>query len=199
MDKFDYDAPADLYWSDRQGPRKRPVMYRGFARSVEAICFAIEQLPLSAQPWAIIEMGDDRIEFTRPRALRQRALPADPRGWSTPRPRPGKRGTARRRESCAAAWPRKEWKIAMLSFPNFSRSYDATRHCIRFWGSDGAIEISFFLDESALIGIAVEPPSSEASLLESFDCNRERILKAARKVYERRRKGSYDLFASDLR
>jgi hypothetical protein len=50
-----------------------------------------------------------------------------------------------------------------------------------------------------LIGIAVEPPSSEASLLESFDCNRERILKAARKVYERRRKGSYDLFASDLR
>ena len=27
----------------------------------------------------------------------------------------------------------------------------------------------------------------------------ERILKAARKVYERRRKGSYDLFASDLR
>jgi hypothetical protein len=87
----------------------------------------------------------------------------------------------------------------MLSFPNFSRSYDATRHCIRFWGSDGAIEISFFLDESALIGIAVEPPSSEASLLESFDCNRERILTAARKVYERRRKGSYDLFASDLR
>ena len=69
MDKFEYDAPADLYWSDRQGPRKRPVMYRGFARSAEAICFAIEQLPPSAQPWAIMEMGDDRIEFAQIRAL----------------------------------------------------------------------------------------------------------------------------------
>ncbi len=87
----------------------------------------------------------------------------------------------------------------MLSFPNASRSYDATRRCIHFWGSDGAIEISFFLDESALIGILSEPPSSEASLLESFDQNRERILRAARKVYERRRKGSYDVFGSDFR
>jgi hypothetical protein len=86
----------------------------------------------------------------------------------------------------------------MLDFPNASRSYDATRHCIRFWGSDGAMEVSFFLDESALTGLA-GPSSSEASLLESFDQNRERILKTARKVYERRRKGSYDLFASDFR
>jgi hypothetical protein len=85
----------------------------------------------------------------------------------------------------------------MLDFPNASRSYDATRHCIRFWGSDGAMEVSFFLDESALTGLA-GPSSSEASLLESFDQNRERILKAARKVYERRRKGSYDLFATDF-
>jgi hypothetical protein len=69
MDKFEYDAPADLYWSDRQGPRKRPVMYRGFARSAEAICFAIEQLPPSAQPSAIMEMGDDRIAFAQIRAL----------------------------------------------------------------------------------------------------------------------------------
>jgi hypothetical protein len=86
----------------------------------------------------------------------------------------------------------------MLDFPNASRSYDATRHCIRFWGSDGAMEVSFFLDESALIDLA-GAPSSEASLLESFDQNRERILRTARKVYERRRKGSYDLFASDFR
>ncbi len=86
----------------------------------------------------------------------------------------------------------------MLDFPNASRSYDATRHCIHFWGNDGAMEISFFLDESALTGLA-GPPSSEASLLESFDQNRERILRTARKVYERRRKGSYNLFASDFR
>ena len=86
----------------------------------------------------------------------------------------------------------------MLDFANASRSYDATRHCIRFWGSDGAVEVSFFLDERALAGLA-GPSSSEASLLESFDQNRERILKTARAVYERRRKGSYDLFATDFR
>ncbi len=87
----------------------------------------------------------------------------------------------------------------MLNFPNTSRSYDSTRRCIHLWGSDGAIEVSFFLDEGALTGIAVDRPSSEATLLASFDQNRERILNAARKVYKRRRKGSYDLFASDLR
>jgi Protein of unknown function (DUF1488) len=87
----------------------------------------------------------------------------------------------------------------VLNFPNASRSYDATRRCVHFWGSDGAIEVSFFLEEDALIGLAIDPPSSEASLLESFDQNRDRILRAARKVYERRRKGSYDLIASDFR
>ena len=29
----------------------------------------------------------------------------------------------------------------MLKFPNASRSYDPTRHCVRFWGHDGALEI----------------------------------------------------------
>jgi hypothetical protein len=82
---------------------------------------------------------------------------------------------------------RKKWKTPMLNFPNASRSYDATRRCIHFWGSDGAMEISFFLDENALIALVGEPPSSEASFLESFDQNREHILRAARKVYERRR------------
>ncbi len=52
------------------------------------------------------------------------------------------------------------------------------------------MEISFFLDENALIALGGKPPSSEASFLESFDQNREHILRAARKVYERRRKGS---------
>lgn len=87
----------------------------------------------------------------------------------------------------------------MLSFPNASRSYDATRRCIHFWGADGALEISFFLDENALIGLASEPPSSEFALLECFDQHRERILTVARKVYDRRSKGSYDLFAFDFR
>jgi hypothetical protein len=87
----------------------------------------------------------------------------------------------------------------MLNFPNASRSYDATRRCIRFWGHDGAIEVSFFMDASALMGIAHGAPRGESSLLESFDRNRERILLTARKVYDRRRKGSYELLASDFR
>ena len=86
----------------------------------------------------------------------------------------------------------------MLNFPNEMRSYDAARRCIRFWGSDGAIEVSFFLDQSALEKIATRAPAGEASLLESFDQNRERILRTARKVYERRRKGSYELYATDF-
>jgi len=86
----------------------------------------------------------------------------------------------------------------MLNFPNESCSYDATRHCIRFWGSDGAMEVSFFLEEDALTKIAVGTPSGESSLLASFDQNRDRILRAARKVYGRRHKGSYELIADDF-
>ena len=86
----------------------------------------------------------------------------------------------------------------MLSFPNASRSYDSGRRCIRFWGHDGALEISFFMDEASLVQIAIGTPSGETALLESFDLNRERILVAARKVYERRRQGSYELASADF-
>ena len=39
----------------------------------------------------------------------------------------------------------------MIAFPNHSRSYDVTRHDVRFWGYDSAIEASFFIDEDALV------------------------------------------------
>ncbi len=45
---------------------------------------------------------------------------------------------------------------AMLNFPNISRSYDATRRCVRFWGHDGALEVSFFVEEAAVYRIAPE-------------------------------------------
>jgi hypothetical protein len=86
----------------------------------------------------------------------------------------------------------------LLNFPNESRSYDATRRRIRFWGSDGALEVSFFLEENALTKIAVGTPSGESSLLASFDQNRDRILRTARKVYDRRHQGSYELIADDF-
>jgi len=86
----------------------------------------------------------------------------------------------------------------MLNFPNASRSYDATRRCVRFWGYDGALEVSFFMEEAALMQIAHGTARGESSLLESFDQNRERILRTASQVYKRRRKGSYELSASDF-
>jgi len=201
MDKFDYHEAAELFSSDESIARKRPIAYRRFARSAEAIRFTIEQLPQAMQRGTVMEVRGDRIKFTQIRGL------YDSKHYPLSRPSPVQMpsrslatGVQLSDDSMMRLrLARKKWKTPMLNFPNACRSYDATRRCIHFWGSDGAIEISFFLDESVLIEIATDPPSSEASLLASFDRNRERILRAARKVYLRRRKGSYDLFASDFR
>jgi hypothetical protein len=40
-----------------------------------------------------------------------------------------------------------------LSFPNPSRSYDRTRHCVRFWAYDVALEAPFFVEAQALCHI----------------------------------------------
>jgi hypothetical protein len=69
MEKFPYDAPAEIYSSDGTGARKRPMSYRRFASSAEAIRFAIEQLPQMMQRGAVMEVGEDRFEFARIRAL----------------------------------------------------------------------------------------------------------------------------------
>ncbi|MHB1217283.1 MAG: DUF1488 family protein [Alphaproteobacteria bacterium] len=85
-----------------------------------------------------------------------------------------------------------------LNFPNPSRSYDATHHCVRFWAYDESLEISFFVNEDALCGIDRKTVRSESGLLNAFDLHRERIFKAASRVYTRRGKGSYTLTSSDL-
>jgi hypothetical protein len=85
-----------------------------------------------------------------------------------------------------------------LRFPNASRSYDATRRAVRFWGHDSAMEASFFVDEEALKRIQPDMRLDEAGFLNAFDHNRDLIQAAAAKVYGRRRKGSYDLMASDF-
>ena len=69
MDTFEYDAPAEVYSSDGTIARKRPVTYRRFARSAEAIRFTIEQLPQAMQRGTVMEVGGDRIRFTDIRAL----------------------------------------------------------------------------------------------------------------------------------
>jgi Protein of unknown function (DUF1488) len=86
----------------------------------------------------------------------------------------------------------------MLSFPNQSRFYDATRRAVRFWGHDSAMEASFFVNEEALKRVQSDMRLDEAGLLSVFDLNRERIYAVAAKVYGRGHKGSYDLLLCDF-
>ena len=85
-----------------------------------------------------------------------------------------------------------------LVFPNRSRSFDATRRAVRFWAHDSAMETSFFVTEEALKRMQPDARPDEDGLLTTFDANRERIQAAAVKVYQRGRKGSYELSASDF-
>jgi hypothetical protein len=85
-----------------------------------------------------------------------------------------------------------------LSFPNSSRSYDATRRAVRFWGHDSAMETSFFVTEDALRRVQPSTAFDQNVALRVFDLNRPLIYATAAKVYARGRKGSYDLVSSDF-
>ena len=86
-----------------------------------------------------------------------------------------------------------------LSFPNHSRSFDATRRAVRFWGHDSAMETSFFVTEDALKRIQPDMRLDEDGLLGAFDSNRDLIYTAAANVYSRGRKGCYEVVAADFR
>jgi hypothetical protein len=85
-----------------------------------------------------------------------------------------------------------------LSFPNQSRSYDASKQRVRFWAYDQALEISFFVEASALRSGDPQAARSEATILGDFDRDRSKILRAAGRIYSRHSKGSYTLTAADL-
>jgi uncharacterized protein DUF1488 len=85
-----------------------------------------------------------------------------------------------------------------LRFPNLSRSYDATRRAVRFWGYDSAMEASFFVTEHALKRFRPDMAFDQANALQTFDVNRSLIHATAAKVYSRGRKGSYDLVSGDF-
>ena len=89
-------------------------------------------------------------------------------------------------------------KLTMIDFPNHSRSYDVTRHAVRFWGYDSAIEASFFIDEDALVQMQPRVRPDESGFLNAFDANRDKICAAAARVYVRGSRGSYDLGASNF-
>lgn len=85
-----------------------------------------------------------------------------------------------------------------LNFPNASRSYDARRNLIRFWGYDSALEVSFLVELGALYKLDPQTRNEEAGYLEAFDAARDRIHEAARKAYSRTHKGAYLLAAVDF-
>ena len=85
-----------------------------------------------------------------------------------------------------------------LGFTNECRFYDGAVHAVRFSGYDGALEVPFFIGERALKLIQPDMPFNESGLLKAFDLNREWIYATATKVYERGRKGSYDVLPEDF-
>jgi hypothetical protein len=57
----------------------------------------------------------------------------------------------------------------MISFPNQSRVFDATRRAVQFWGHESSMEWSFFVTEDALKRLQPNAPRNEAGLLLAFD------------------------------
>lgn len=70
-----------------------------------------------------------------------------------------------------------------LAFPNPTRNFDPTVNCVRFSGHDSAIEVSFFVEVSALVKLYPELIQQEPEILDAFDTQIETIHKAATKAY----------------
>lgn len=85
-----------------------------------------------------------------------------------------------------------------LNFPNESRSYDAKRDLVRFWGYDNALEISLFVEGSALLKLNPLMEKGEAACLKAFDSARDRIYEAALKHYSRAGQNACFLSAVDF-
>ncbi len=85
-----------------------------------------------------------------------------------------------------------------LNFPNQSRSYDALRKVVFFWGYDGVMEKAFSVPVDALMKIRMIVQYDEASLLNIFDANRVLIYRAASKAYSRKGNGPFNLTAANF-
>ena len=68
MDKFNYDAPAELFPS-RNRKIAQKVKYRRFDRAADAIRYAVEELPEPLLLGAFIEMDNERLGHKDIRAL----------------------------------------------------------------------------------------------------------------------------------
>ena len=68
MEKFDYNASADLFQT-RSKNRRRPVGYRRFDTAAEAISFAVEDMPAEFLDGAVLESTDERLNAENIRLL----------------------------------------------------------------------------------------------------------------------------------
>jgi len=74
-----------------------------------------------------------------------------------------------------------------LDFSNPCRSYDASRHCVCFWGCDNAREIAFLVDDAVLSRPGPVMGSDESAALAAFTypCRRQPSLRwSARRTPE---------------
>ena len=56
-----------------------------------------------------------------------------------------------------------------VEFPNPSRSFEADENRICFWGYEGVIEVSFFVEEDALKKLYPEMSNTASGFLKAFD------------------------------
>jgi len=61
MNTFDYNAQADLFTGRLRMSRTQTVGYKRFDHAVDAIRFAIEELPAQSLAGASLEVGEDRF------------------------------------------------------------------------------------------------------------------------------------------
>ncbi|HEY0122825.1 MAG TPA: DUF1488 domain-containing protein [Rhizobium sp.] len=81
-----------------------------------------------------------------------------------------------------------------LSFPNRSRSYDASARRIRFIGHDGMFEVPFLVEADVF-----PEANTEAGYLAAFDAARDAVQQVAMKAYGYARRRMYILTANDFR
>jgi hypothetical protein len=68
VDRFDYNAPAELY-PGRNRKSTKKVSYRRFETAADAIRFAVEELPELLLLGACIEIDEQRLNYQDIQAL----------------------------------------------------------------------------------------------------------------------------------
>jgi hypothetical protein len=59
---FDYSIEAELFSARKQKLRRSPLAYKRFARSADAIRFAIEELPSQVLIGTYLEVDEERYQ-----------------------------------------------------------------------------------------------------------------------------------------